>query len=62
MQADASWSAAVDKTYPLIPSSTIINFAIGPIPFKVTFEVPLAIQANAMMHANAEAEFGVTSQ
>jgi hypothetical protein len=52
----------VDKTFPIIPSSTLIDFAIGPIPFKVSFEIPLTVQANAMMHAIAEAEFGVTSQ
>lgn len=62
MQAEASWSAGIDKTYAVVPSSTFIDFAIGPIPFKVTFEVPLTIQANAMMHAIAEVEFGVTSQ
>ena len=52
----------MDKTFPILPSSTFINFSIGPIPFKVTFEVPVTIQANAMAHAIAEAEFGVTSQ
>jgi len=62
MKAEASWSAGVDKTFPIIPSSTLIDFAIGPIPFKVSFEIPLTVQANAMMHAIAEAEFGVTSQ
>ena len=52
----------MDKTFPIIPSSTLIDFAIGPIPFKVSFEIPLTVQANAMMHSIAEAEFGVTSQ
>jgi hypothetical protein len=61
-QAEASWSTGVDKTYPVLPSSTFIDFSIGPIPFKVTFEVPVTIQANAMAHAIAEAQFGVTSQ
>ena len=61
-QAEASWSTGVDKTFPILPASTVIDFAVGPIPFKVTFEIPLTIQANAMMHAIAEAEFGVTSQ
>lgn len=61
-QAEASWSTGVDKTFPIKPTSTIIDFSIGPIPFKVTFEIPLTIQANAMMHAIAEAQFGVVSQ
>jgi hypothetical protein len=61
-QAEASWSTGVDKTFSIIPSSTFIDFSIGPIPFKVTFEIPLTIQANAMMHAIAEAQFGVVSQ
>ena len=32
-----------DQTFPIIPQNAIIDVNVGPLPFRVTFQVPLRI-------------------
>jgi hypothetical protein len=42
-QAQEDWSVGYDKTFPVIPQNAIIDINVGPLPFRITFEVPLRI-------------------
>ncbi len=32
-----------DQTFPIIPQNAIIDVNVGPLPFRITFQVPLRI-------------------
>lgn len=59
-QAHAQWSAGVDKTLPIVPETTILSFKIGPIPFRLWFEIPLRIYGQASFDVEAEVTVGAT--
>jgi len=62
LKGNAQWSAGYDKVFPIIPSTTVINFRVADLPFKVTFEVPLEVKASATFYASAEASGGVSAK
>ena len=62
LKGNAQWSAGYDKVFPIIPSSTVINFRVADLPFKVTFEIPLEVKASATFYATAEATGGVSAK
>jgi len=62
LKGSAQWSAGYDKVFPIIPSTTVINFRVADLPFRVTFEVPLEVKASATFYATAEATGGVTAK
>jgi hypothetical protein len=43
LQAHQDWSVGYDKTFPVIPQNAVIDINVGPLPFRITFEVPLRI-------------------
>lgn len=61
MNAHASASGGIDKTYNLIGAGLIAQFYIGFIPITVWFEIPLRVVANSMIDAKAHAQIGVTA-
>lgn len=62
LNAHDSWSTGVDKTLNFIPPTTAISFWIGPIPFKITFAVPVQVIAQANFQATAQATIGATAE
>lgn len=62
LKGSAQWSAGYDKVFPIIPSTTVINFRVADLPFKVTFEVPLEVKASATFYAAGEATGGVSAK
>jgi hypothetical protein len=62
LKGNAQWSAGYDKVFPIIPSTTVINFRVADLPFKVTFEIPLEVKASATFYATAEATGGVSAK
>jgi hypothetical protein len=62
LKGDAQWSAGYDKVFPVIPSTTIIQFRVADLPFKVSFEIPVEVKASATFYATAEATGGVSAK
>jgi len=62
MQAQAGWSTGVDKTLMMIPSTTLLDFRIGLVPFLIMFDAPVEVKADIQLNAQAEATAGVTGR
>lgn len=62
LKAQQDWSVGYDQTFPIIPQNAIIDVNVGPLPFRITFQVPLRITADATFHDQAELTAGATAQ
>jgi len=62
LKAEQDWSVGYDQTFPIIPQNAIIDVNVGPLPFRVTFQVPLRITADATFHVLAELTAGANAQ
>jgi hypothetical protein len=59
--AHAGWSSGIEKVLEIANDATLIDFHLGPVPFLVTFDIPVQVQANLEFDATATATFGETS-
>jgi hypothetical protein len=59
--ATAGWSAGVDKVIELVNDASLVNFRVGPVPFHMTLDVPVAVSTDLQFEATAQATFGAES-
>jgi hypothetical protein len=56
--AKANWNAGIDKTIDLVPTTNLINFKVGPVPFMIYFDMPVEVTTDATFNTEADATFG----
>jgi hypothetical protein len=59
--AAAHWSTGVDKTFQLVPETTVLSVWIGPVPLTINIQVPVDVILNAHFDAKATATIGATA-
>lgn len=57
---EGPWSASSDKMISFDKDQKTLNFWIGPIPFHVSFKVPVELKMDTTLNVAAKAQFGVT--
>jgi len=56
--SQSNWNTGVDKTLNLIPSTNLINFKVGVVPFLIYFELPVEVTASALFKSTANVHLG----
>lgn len=56
--AEEKWNTGVDKTVNLVPTTNLINFKVGPVPFLIYFDLPVELAATATFDTNADLKIG----
>jgi hypothetical protein len=59
--ANAGWSTGIDEVLQLVDNAQLVNFRIGPVPFRMVLDIPVDISASLQFEATAQATFGAES-
>ncbi len=59
--ASAQWNVGLDKTMPLVANTYLIDFKVGPVPFMLSFEIPLEVTANLQFNSAADLTVGTNA-